>query len=91
MSRSLRLLCLAGIALSACCDNPSHRNYPQPKEGQTLVYSHESEENQSNRKAWIESMHKAPPGVDWRSIELDNQRRKATNLRRENQIQKMVV
>lgn len=34
----------------------------------------EGEEGQAARRAWIESMHRAAPGVDWRAIEAANRR-----------------
>jgi len=77
MFRSHRFLFLAGIVSLTSCNNTGDRQYPSPKNGQTLVFN---KENQENRLAWIESMHKAPPGVDWRSIELDNLRRKVASL-----------
>ncbi|MEM1319753.1 MAG: T9SS type A sorting domain-containing protein [Bacteroidota bacterium] len=45
--------------------------YPAPTDGRTEVFTDadEGEDNQSKREAWLEMMHKAAPGVDWRTIE----------------------
>jgi len=58
--------------------------FPPPSPGQlpsaqapdsTSVASGQNEEdNQGEREAWIESMHRAAPGVDWRAIEAENGR-----------------
>ncbi len=37
-------------------------------------------EDDRERAAWIESMHRAAPGVDWREIERENRRRSVANL-----------
>jgi len=37
-------------------------------------------EDGSEREAWIESMHRAAPGVNWREIERENRRRSVARL-----------
>lgn len=45
--------------------------YPEPTGGDVL-----SEEQQSERKAWLERMHRTAPGTSWKQIEYQNQYRK---------------
>lgn len=45
---------------------------PQPIE--------EENDIERQRQAWIESMHRAAPGVDWREIEKENQQRNRARL-----------
>jgi hypothetical protein len=44
-----------------------HRSSPQPQDGES--------DPDRQRRAWIESMHRAAPGVDWRMIERANRQR----------------
>ncbi len=48
---------------------------PKPTENPDQIEEGGNKELQ--RQKWFESMHRAAPGVDWRSIELDNQKIKA--------------
>lgn len=46
---------------------------PTPGEGETIVrVEGENPENGKRRNAWIESMHRAAPGLDWRKLEYAN-------------------
>ena len=42
--------------------------------GQLLPHPTEGEEDHEQRKEWFESLHRAAPGVDWRSIEWQNRK-----------------
>ncbi len=42
--------------------------------GQLLPHPTEGEEDHEQRKEWFESIHRAAPGVDWRSIEWQNRK-----------------
>ncbi len=43
--------------------------FPQPT---TMIKEGEEEGNQDKRQAWLDLMHQAAPGTDWKSIELEN-------------------
>jgi MYXO-CTERM domain-containing protein len=51
-----------------------HSPMPPPTE-HWLDEDAEKAENKARRKAWHKRMHRAPPGVDWKAIELGNGRR----------------
>ncbi|MFM9950367.1 MAG: T9SS type A sorting domain-containing protein [Saprospiraceae bacterium] len=46
---------------------------PLPGNGRTLIHHGEEGENADKRGAWLELMHQAAPGVNWRNIEWQNQ------------------
>jgi hypothetical protein len=78
-SRSfLSRLCLPALLLlvsTACAVPPSKpvtHGSPPPKEG--------DKDNDREQQAWIESMHRAAPGVDWHQIEKENRKRNAALL-----------
>ena len=54
-------------------ESTNMQTLPAPTNGKTFVKKDADEEgNQDLRDAWIESMHKAAPGTDWRAIEYQN-------------------
>lgn len=69
MNRFYKYVCfLIVVFLSASCSE-RHVTGPLPTE----IKSNEKEgEHSATRKAWIESMHKAAPGVNWREMEYQN-------------------
>lgn len=68
------------LSLSGCILDTTSENRPAPTDGQIVVHSNESEENQSKREQWIASIHRAALDVDWRSIEAHNLREKTKYL-----------
>ena len=68
-----RVALVVGLALCAACasESPSRR-LPLPTEN--WLDEEAEERNESGRKAWIEELHRAAPGVDWRAVELENGR-----------------
>lgn len=50
--------------------SPSGRVVPPPTENR--LTAEDEEKNARRRDAWIESMHRAAPGTDWRTIEREN-------------------
>ncbi|MEO1624573.1 MAG: T9SS type A sorting domain-containing protein [Bacteroidota bacterium] len=55
---------------------------PAPTNGSTMVKMGEEEgDNQDKREKWIEAMHAAAPGVDWRHLEYLNQRERVARKR----------
>lgn len=48
-------------------------NRPLPGNGRTLIHYGEEGENADKRANWLELMHQAAPGVNWRAIEWQNQ------------------
>jgi len=70
----LATVLLISILFFSCQNQGGNR--PLPTE--TIVLnSEEDSEGQSNRAAWIESMHRTAPGVNWRDLEYQNQRVRA--------------
>ncbi len=64
-------ICLLIVAFSLTKN--SRKNYPIPTE--TIVLdTEEDSEGQSKREEWIELMHRAAPGDNWRDLEYQNQR-----------------
>ena len=53
-------------------ENENHQFFPVP--GDTRVLQKEADESEelAKRAEWIERIHKAAPGVDWRVIEAQN-------------------
>jgi hypothetical protein len=49
---------------------PIHQEKPAPTEN--WLRERAEEENREKREAWIESLHRAAPGTDWRAIEEEN-------------------
>jgi hypothetical protein len=50
-----------------------NRHFPAPTNGPVhRTDQSEDEDGQARREAWIELLHKAAPGVDWRAIDLQN-------------------
>ena len=50
---------------------------PAPTENPSNIK--EDGEKEKSREKWFEAMHRAAPGVDWREIELSNQKQIAAN------------
>lgn len=51
----------------------STQSFPAPTNGKTEIRIADEEGNQYAREQWIEQMHRAAPGVNWRDIERQNQ------------------
>src|SRR5262245_60331638 len=47
-----------------------------PRSPATVVSERENEgeEGEEAREEWLDAIHRAPPGVDWKAIEADNVR-----------------
>ncbi len=55
-------------------DTNNGSNYPAPTDGQTTVrIEGETGHERAKREAWFALMHPTAPGVDWRSLEYQNQ------------------
>lgn len=64
---ALLLLFSANVCL---VDQPGRRApMPLPTQGETLIYGAEEKDKAAARQAWIELLHGAAPGTDWRAIE----------------------
>jgi len=73
LSFGLFALLIAGFFFYNQEQITSTQPLPAPTNGKTFVKKDVDEEgNQDLREAWIESMHKAAPGTDWRAIEYQN-------------------
>lgn len=77
---TLGVLVLSSLTF-ACSVQPEYTDPSLTGAMPRPVESEESEENQHAREEWIENMHRAAPGVDWRAIEQGNLR--AAQLERE--------
>ncbi len=65
MKRYTYILATATILLGACQQSPT-TDMPAPT---TIVLSDQEEEGKSEaREAWLEMIHRAAPGIDWKSI-----------------------
>ncbi len=83
------LLPAISLWLTACAAPTSgvlEAGFPRPA---GMEDSEEGEEGQERRAEWVESMHRAGPGVDWRAIEDEN-RRVAMEHRNQQQGQRSV-
>jgi hypothetical protein len=85
--RTPTLVCL--ILLGACAAeretyevwrDPLGHLHPRPTE--EGMSEEEEERGHEARRRWVEEMHAAPPGVDWRAIEQANQERELERRRR---------
>jgi len=45
---------------------------PKPTDGPIIKWDMEEGDKKTHREAWMELMHKAPEGMDWKMIEHDN-------------------
>ncbi|HVR10037.1 MAG TPA: hypothetical protein VMW75_18475, partial [Thermoanaerobaculia bacterium] len=68
----LAALLLSATACAGARPKLATQGPPPPKEGE--------DDFGRQRQAWIESMHRAAPGVDWRAIERENRQRSAARL-----------
>lgn len=84
MVRSACYLFILVLFSSSGCQFKTHDPGPVPGEGQTIVrLEGEDPGHGDRRRAWIESMHRAAPGVDWKELEYAN--RMAIHKSRSNQ------
>ncbi|MBK8566075.1 MAG: hypothetical protein IPN76_22715 [Saprospiraceae bacterium] len=68
-------LALAGLGFIYFKNNKAGIRYPVPTNGPVYrTDQSEDEDGQARREAWIELLHKAAPGVDWRAIDHQNLR-----------------
>lgn len=80
MNSPLNLFLIGGLALVASCAQSAAPAgpltlLPPPQEGSAeLAQGQDEERNQIERERWMEEMHRAAPGVDWRAIEAENAR-----------------
>ncbi len=63
-------ICIASFIVYGHLTTP---NMPVPGNGRTIIHHGEEGENADKRGAWLELMHQAAPGVNWRNIEWQNQ------------------
>ncbi|NUO02358.1 MAG: T9SS type A sorting domain-containing protein [Saprospiraceae bacterium] len=76
MKSLFQLSCILAIGIAASFiffRNSQPTNLPVPGNGRTVIRHGEEGENADKRSAWLELMHQAAPGVDWRTIEWQNQ------------------
>lgn len=63
---------IIGIGVLYLSNQTNSKNFPKPT---TIISSQEEEgDNQIKREEWIEQMHKAAPGTNWRAIEYKTQK-----------------
>lgn len=77
MNRFCQPLCLTALVVFAAgCNQPAHQTLLPPpiddQQAQDGIQENAEEENQEKRRQWMEEMHRAAPGVDWRAIEREN-------------------
>ncbi len=65
------------LLLTACSSTPEeevmpHLRQAHPGPTEHFLEDDAEESNREQREAWIEEMHRAAPGVDWRSVEKAN-------------------
>ena len=75
ISLVLSLLVLAVFLIWMLPTTTNQSIFPQPTSDTQIKYGEEGEQ-QDRRKEWIESMHRAAPEVNWRSVEYRNQMQK---------------
>ena len=64
----------AWTTLMESSSTPSPTLQPKPSTGETMVREGSEEgDNQLKREAWLELMHQAAPGTNWKTIEYRNQ------------------
>jgi photosystem II stability/assembly factor-like uncharacterized protein len=66
------LVALAVILVFLKGNHVEEKIYPQPQNGTMVKTDMEEKDLKSDRHRWIEAMHKAAPGVDWRKVEYRN-------------------
>ncbi len=69
---------IATICLSAAfwsCRQQATHSFPPPTDGTTIRFGEEGRER-AKRDAWLELMHQAAPGTDWRQLEYQNRRQR---------------
>ena len=77
-----RLLCTALLLAlgTGCASSRQPIAVPTPPPQPAPPSASPRPEGDREREAWIESMHRAAPGVSWREIERENRRRSASRL-----------
>jgi hypothetical protein len=75
--RFVQSVLLAGAIVSALFslvihENEIHHFFPVPGDTRVLQKEEDESEELAKREEWIERIHKAAPGVDWRAIEEQN-------------------
>ncbi|MFN9787623.1 MAG: hypothetical protein ACK57N_13720 [Planctomycetia bacterium] len=81
--RTLLHLLAPALLLAACVRPPVADEVPRaiPRPTEHRLDEGAEREHKASRKRWIESMHKAAEGVDWRAIERQNQEREEARRR----------
>ena len=75
MKKNLTLVAAATIILLAIITFSLTEGNNRPIPTETIILdTEEDSEGQSKREVWIESMHRAAPGDNWRTLEYQNQR-----------------
>ena len=75
-------LCLAAACSAPPADQPGAPDQLVPAPTRVAPGTEEGDGVGDARAEWIERMHRAAPGVDWRAVERDNRRAEAARLRR---------
>lgn len=80
-------VCLLLAAVVSLDQGPAQGGTPRPiRRPDSEEMNEESErENHEKREAWLEGLHRAAPGTDWRAIEAEN--RRAAILAREAELE----
>jgi len=60
---------LLGIIVSFSLIKKNEHNLPQPTD---IIVNEEDDQSHIEREKWIEQMHSAAPGVDWKKIDQEN-------------------
>ncbi len=74
--RIFYLLVSMSLFLSCYSNQSGDNTMPQPGETTISPEMEEDEVKEQARKRWIEQMHRAAPGTDWRQIDYQNRMRK---------------
>ncbi|MCC6727677.1 MAG: T9SS type A sorting domain-containing protein [Saprospiraceae bacterium] len=72
---AITCLALTGLGFLFFQNNKAKNRLPAPTNGTAYrTGQEEGEDGQARREAWIEMLHKAAPGTDWRAIDRQNLR-----------------
>ena len=70
-SNSLLLIIVLSGLITISCNHENELDYPNP--AKTIVkMDMEDGSTKDIKKAWLEMIHKAPEGIDWRKVESEN-------------------
>lgn len=74
----LALFCLAALNLTLVDFSSTQKEVPlpAPTNGETIIHFGEEESKNDAKSQWLELLHQAAPGTDWKAIEHQNRLRR---------------